>query len=576
MSRLLKRNILLSSFLLSMMVSISSAEQQDANTGLTNKSNNCPEKIDYRVWSISYWQELAEIGCVPVTTEPSDKKPIYTSSKISSPAVITVDSPDVPIINLSSTTQSENSVFIDPLNHNNVLNSNNSTNWPLTTIFGASHFASFNTGQTWTGSIQGAGGQNSGDPATAIDLNGRYYIGYITQDGGQGVAWSSDRGINWNPVQLTTGPGGGVVVADKNHLWVDNSSVSPFQGNLYSAWTRFDSKHVNNNQIEISRSTDKGLHWSAPVNISTAINAGNHNQGVNIQTAASGEVYAVWAVYDSIPYEENAIGFAKSIDGGVTWSPAVRILSQIRGIRLAALGGGKTMRVNSFPSMTVDPFGNIYVVWTNIGQPGINAGDPDIYMSKSTNKGLTWSNPSRINQDSINNGRDQWFPWIAADPMTGKLACVFYDSRNFSNNDMAETFVAISDNGGQTWTDFKVSDFAWAADGIVGFASYYAGDYLSIDIQSGQVYPVWSDNHTGNILAYTSPFKSKGASQSLDLQNHIALGLENYEALNSITAHNNFVAKNGSNITFETGNSISLQDGFSSENGSEFRAFITP
>ena len=461
------------------------------------------KSIDTKIWSISYWQQLAKMGLVKFNpVEP--RKSIYTSSKITATGVVPADSVDIAIINAANTTQSENSVFIDPANAGIVLNSNNSSDWPVTTIYGASNFNSSNNGQSWQGSIQGTGGTNKGDPSTAIDLQGRRYLGFINSNSGQSIARSTDNGQNWTPILVRTLSSG---LLDKNHLWVDNSSLSSYQGNLYDAWTNLDSSSPNYTAIEITVSTDHGDHWSTPVNISSGVNAGSHNQGVNIQTGPNGEVYAVWAVYDSWPSDETAIGFASSTDGGIHWSTARRIEQNIRGIRKTLLGGNKTMRVNSYPSMTVDTSGNIYVVWINVGIPGTNTGDPDIYMIKSTNGGTNWNNPVRVNKDTAGNGRDQWAPWIAADPVTGYLACIFYDSRDFSNNDMAETFVSISKDSGSSWEDFKVSDFAWPADGIAGFASNYAGDYIGIDIEAGKIYPLWSDNHSGNMLAYTSPLE---------------------------------------------------------------------
>ena len=88
------------------------------------------------------------------------------------------------------------------------------------------------------------------------------------------------------------------------------------------------------------------------MNLSSAVSAGSHNQGVNIQTGPNGEVYAVWAIYDSWPSDETALGFAKSSNGGSSFASATRIISNIRGIRTT--GVLKSQRVNSFPSMAVD------------------------------------------------------------------------------------------------------------------------------------------------------------------------------------------------------------------------------
>ncbi|RMI09826.1 MAG: hypothetical protein D6681_06685, partial [Calditrichaeota bacterium] len=461
------------------------------------------QKIDDRIWSIAYWQRLVQEGLVQPAPETEVPPAVYVGSNIDAFLVETDDSPDVAITDDPNVTQSENSIFVNPLDNDKVLNSNNSTTNPATTLYGTSGFFTSDGGQTWQGSPQGTGGPNSGDPAAVIDLNGYYYVGFITNNFGQGVARSTDEGQTW-PMTVTIASDGSL---DKNHLWVDNSPTSPHQGNLYSAWTDFGGN--NNNNIELSRSTDGGMTWSNPVNISSAVGSGSHDQGVNIQTGPNGEVYAVWAIYDSWPSDETAIGFAKSTDGGATWQPAQRIITNIRGIRNS--GTSKNMRVASFPVMAVDISGGprngwIYVVWSNIGVPGVNNGpDIDVYMIRSSDGGSTWSSPIRVNQDPSGLGKQHYFPWITCDPETGALSVIFYDDRNVSPS-QCEVFVANSLDGGDTWEDFKVSDVAFTPSPIPGLANGYFGDYIGISARGAKVYPVWTDNRTGTALAYTSPF----------------------------------------------------------------------
>ncbi len=438
--------------------------------------------------------------------DPGPQTIIYDGSTIESRLMLTMDSPDITITPLSNTAQSENSVFVDPMNPLRLINSNNSELWPLPSprvIYGADYWVSNDGGQTWTGSVQGAGGPNGGDPATAINSDGRMFVNFInTANGGQSIAYSDNDGASWSTIQIAAGIQYPYYILDKNHMWVDNGPASPHNGNLYVAWTNF--LGATPRQVELSRSINGGLSWSTPVNLSSAIQAGTANHGVNIQTGANGEVYVAWSVYDSGYVSEDAIGFTRSTDGGVTWSPARRIITGIRGHRGIPLGGGKTMRHNSFPSVSVNQqTGEIFVVWTNIGIPGINTGDPDVYMIRSADGGDSWGSPQRVNQDTVGNGKDQWFPWISCDPSTGLLACIFYDSREFPGNDMAETWVALSLDNGDTWEDFRVSDVAWSGDAYVGD---YAGDYIAIASRDNQVYPIWSDNRSGNMLAYISPF----------------------------------------------------------------------
>ncbi|HEY2956287.1 MAG TPA: PKD domain-containing protein [Candidatus Eisenbacteria bacterium] len=447
------------------------------------------------------WLTIAKpAAVVPPVVRPG--RILARSSLIRLSPASLADSPDIPVTTAGNRTQSENSVFVSPLNSSLLLNSDNSSDWPVTQIFGASYWVSTNGGLTWTGSTAGVGGANWGDPSTAINRSGRFFVAYVAPDFGQALSWSDDGGATWTTGTVALGFG----ILDKGHLWVDDGAASPYAGNLYDAWTNFQGGPPDL-QIEIMRSTDAGLTWTDRQILSAQVAAGSHNQGVNIQTGPNGEVYVVWAIYDCWPCDEGAVGFAKSSDGGHTFTPGRRILGGIQGLRNTALGGEKTMRTNSFPSMTVDQqTGEIFLVWTNLGVPGVNGGDPDIYLITSSDGGETWSAPLRVNQDPIGNGRDNYFPWIVCDPVTGLLACVFYDSRNFAANDMVETFVATSTDHGLTWQDFRVSDVAWAGDGIVGFDDNYAGDYIGIAARDNRVYPMWSDDRSGRPLTYASPF----------------------------------------------------------------------
>ena len=476
------------------------------------------EKLDNRIDNQGYWRQAAAKGLTIPNPHVSVAPATFTGSEIMAISAITDNSPDVVLIT-GNTSQSENSIFINPNDTDNPLNSNNSTSPPGggITLYGANKLYSFDAGQTWDGGVEGAGGSNSGDPVALIGLNNRYYIGFINNQSGQTVAYSDDLGTTWLTSVVANAPSGWGNLLDKNHMWVDNSTSSPHEGNLYNSWTAFGGS--NNNNIEISRSTDNAQSWSSTINISSSLNPGSHAQGVNIQTGPDGEVYAAFSIYDNWPSDEKAIGLARSFDGGQTYTSA-RIIDNIRGIRNS--GTGKNMRVNSFPVMAVDisnssKRGNIYIVWSNIGYPGVNTGsDIDVYMIRSTDQGVTWTDPVRVNQDPSGMGKQHYFPWITCDPVTGTLSVVFYDDRNVSSS-QCEVFCANSYDGGDTWEDFKVSDVSFTPSPIPGLASGYFGDYIGIAARNGMVYPVWTDNRTGTALTYTSPYQTSTMTAPTDL-----------------------------------------------------------
>ena len=475
--------------------------------------------IDTRIDKMSYWMQKAEEGLTPYNPVIPFAQAKYTGSTIDATTVAKDDSPDVPVTSATNVTQSENSAFIDPSDAEFLLNSNNSTSWSggsSGTLYGANYYYSADAGLTWGGSQQGAGGGNSGDPTTAINLDGtRMYVNYISNPGGMGIAYSTDGGSTWTPKTIAPNPG---QLADKNHMWIDNSPTSSHEGNLYVAWTPFGGS--DDSEIVISRSTDEGDTWSSPLDVSSAVNAGSHNQGVNVQTGPNGEVYVVWTIYDSWPSDETALGFAMSTDGGVTYSTATRIITNIRGIRTSETS--KNQRVNSFPSMTVDISGggyngNIYVTWTNIGVPGVNTGnDISVYMIRSTDDGASWSTPIRVNQDDPADGNEHYFPWIACDSETGILSAIFYDDRNVGGS-QCEVFCANSLDAGETWEDFKVSDVSFTPSPISGLAGDYMGDYLSITARGSMVYPVWTDNRGGIFMTYVSPYVTNSLPKPINL-----------------------------------------------------------
>lgn len=458
--------------------------------------------VDTRIDNMRYWMKKAEAGLVQYNPVIPFKPAEYKGSQVIGMGIKAQDSPDVPVTNATDVTQSENSIFVDPNDNQKILNSNNSTGWDgssYTSLYGANYFQSANGGTTFGGSPLGAGGTNSGDPTTAINTSGRQFINYISSASGQGVAYS-DNGVNWTTATVGPNPGS---LADKNHMWIDNSLTSSYNGNLYAAWTDFGGTF--DSEIVFSRCIDDGVTWSSRVNLSAASGAGSHNQGVHIQTGPAGEVYVVWTIYDSWPSDETRMAMAKSTDGGATFGSSYDIITNINGIRNT--GVPQNMRVNSFPASAVDISGganngNVYVVWTNVGTPGVNSGTAGIYMIKSTNGGTSWSTPVKVNQGT----GTAYLPWIACDSETGALAVIFYDNRNTASAS-CEAWVAYSLDAGDTWADMRVSDVSFTPSPIPGLASGYMGDYLSIAAKGGRIYPCWTDNRGSTYMTYVSPFE---------------------------------------------------------------------
>ncbi|WP_337873175.1 sialidase family protein [Ignavibacterium sp.] len=449
-----------------------------------SQENNLPIDLNYKFNEIHYYQ--------------------YHKLNNNIEAIV---NPNFRILPSSSSTQSEISVDVHPSNPNIIFASANTTNWPVTTLYGTGLYWSTNGGTSWTGYDNPPIGANSGDPAAVIGPNGNFYIGYIRSGGGQGVSVSTNNGLTWSNYTAFADPGSGDLL-DKNHLWVDKQSSSPYINRVYDAWTHFVSGSASDNQVVLNYSTNSGVSWSSFVDLSASLSPGSHAQGVNISTGPNGEVYAAFAIYDNWGtgvYGEDAIGFAKSTNGGVSFTKSRIYSAPNFGIR----GNLKptNIRVSSFPSMAVDRSGGlrngyIYIVWSQRGVAPAGS-DPDIVLIRSTDGGNTWSSQIRVNKDALNNGKDQYYPWCTVDQSSGALHIVFYDNRN-TTSDSSGVWMASSFDGGLTFENYQISDANFKPKPISGLASGYQGDYIGITAANGKAYPVWAEDRSGNYQAWST------------------------------------------------------------------------
>ena len=269
----------------------------------------------------------------------------------------------------------------------------------------------------------------------------------------------------------------------------DKSGVYP--NNIYVAWL---DNTVPNGGIVLTRSTDHGLSWSSRFTFPIGSDGA---EGTNIAVGPNGEVYLAFANYPGGGRPESGIRFARSTNGGTTWSTA-GLAFAISGIRVQdgpLVEFGKT-RVNSFPSMGVDRSPGPRRGWIYIVYADRNTGDADIYLRRSTNQGTTWSSAIRVNGDIPGNGQQQWFPSLAVDPVTGDL-CVSYYNMNGGGYSTTR-YVAYSLDGGDSWIRQQISDVYFTPKPIADAG--YMGDYYETAAYGGQSWVAWSDDRVGGVF----------------------------------------------------------------------------
>lgn len=346
-------------------------------------------------------------------------------------------------------------------------------------------------GQTWA-TVEGTAPKEyriSGDVSVTYDAEGHALLCYIAFDrlgtsqywahgatrNGIFVRRSLDGGTNWEataaPVMVHDSVPG-IPFEDKPYVVAD--TVSSHRGNLYIGWTQFT---LTASDLLFSRSTDDGQTWSKPIKLNSVSGLPRDDngalEGFDAAVGPDGSVYAIW---DS----REGIMMATSQNAGQNFSKDRRIINAGPGY----FGIVGVSRSNGFPQIGIDPRGgkkggNLYVSWSDYTN-----GDVDVFVASSSDHGHSWSAPVRVNNDPIHNGNDQFFQWMAVDPVSGAVNLIFYDRRG--NNEETTVTLARSTDGGKTF-----SNYAWDSEGFSADGDFL-GDYVGIAAYGNKVFGAWA------------------------------------------------------------------------------------
>ncbi|MHC4776655.1 MAG: hypothetical protein ACYTBR_15515, partial [Planctomycetota bacterium] len=74
-----------------------------------------------------------------------------------------------------------------------------------------------------------------------------------------------------------------------------------------------------------------------------------------------------------------------------------------------------------------------------------------VHFIRSTDGGVTWSQPVRVNDDPVSTNAWQWFGTMSVAP-TGRIDVVWNDTRNSGTTNMSQLFYSFSLDGGLNWS----------------------------------------------------------------------------------------------------------------------------
>ena len=360
-------------------------------------------------------------------------------------------------------------------------------------------YATTDGGVNWYGSDTCKGApimSHGGDPGITIDKDGTFILTRRGFSPGLYSHYSTDFGITWSNQKIISNND-----LERATMTSDAHYDSPNFGRSYAAWVKFAPPFP----LQFSYTDDGGASWSAPVQVNNPI---QQCAGGDITMGPDGTVYACWSGINSVsPFTEDFVGFASSPNGGNSWQ-VVENAFDMNGIS-GVLSTKGNIRVNGLPNIAADTTGGarnnwIYIVTTqkNLAPAG---SDPDVILNRSSDGGQTWSAGIRVNQDELNNGAIQYFPAVHVDKYGG-LNIIFYDDRN-TTSDSTGVYLVRSKDGGNSWSEFEISDRNFKPLPIGGLGQGYQGDNISITSSNNKLWPVWMDNRTGIYQIWTVPIE---------------------------------------------------------------------
>ncbi len=202
---------------------------------------------------------------------------------------------------------------------------------------------------------------------------------------------------------------GGTTFSDKEQIWADNASLSPFFGTVYVCWAAFRSNGAGPAPLTVGVSHDGGDTWRVR-QISAAANNGQRNpeDGCTIRTDSDGNAYVFGVGTVSSQGHQAFELMSKSTDGGSSWTRFRPVAGPVTqpgvfdpNVGRPVIDGLAGARSDLAPAPSVDiangaPTGALAsnrIVMTYVSG---ELAHPHVYFTESTDLGATWSEPRPI------------------------------------------------------------------------------------------------------------------------------------------------------------------------------------
>jgi hypothetical protein len=417
---------------------------------------------------------------------------------------------------------SEPMLAINPLHPADLIGGSKFFTDPAHYRFKIGTYVSLDGGTKWTdnGVLPGfARYRTTSDISFAFAPDGRTVYACLLAVAGKAsgifVSRSLDGGRHWLSPSTVYLDRSGTTFNDKPWIAVDTSH-GPYRGRIYVAWNLDppvsfgdpdaggDAQAVpppgerrkTRTGIAVARSSDGGGSFSKPIILSRFM--GNEFAlGAMPQVGPGGRLHVVFIRFHG-PDKRRTYDLAMtgSADGGRTFSAPHVIVPRVDALPNHLPHG--TFRNFTLPAFVDSPrTGTLLVAWSDMRH-----GNADILKSASRDGGRTWSLPSRINDDSVNTGADQFQPQLAVTP-GGTFVCTWFDRRFDPGDRVIDTMISASANDGRTFgRNLRVTPHSWnpaidAPHPNPKGHTTFIGDYQGLAAGDAVAYPFWNDTSNG-------------------------------------------------------------------------------